>query len=362
MIRADSLGKVLEFVRAHSAKLVASLIIAGGFIWVFRRGGIPLVPGADVLGHVGPLAWPSAVATMVVASYLRTYRWIYLLRPVAPELPRWRVLGIGFVGFTAVVFAPLRAGEVARPYLMAQDGRITFAQGMASVGAERIIDGLFVTVLTGAGLLLTTPLSPLPDHLGTLPLPVTAVPGAVRFALALFVGAFVAMGFFFAARSLATRLVRRIVGPISARGADAIAAIVDRLADGLSFLRSWSASGPFLRDSVLYWLVMWGGYWFTLRACGADLSLTQTLVVMGVLGLGSLIPSGPGFFGAYQISAYCGMAMFLPESVVLGSGAAFVFITYVSQLGVTLLGLAFGSWLMAVTPKPPPLAPTTSEA
>lgn len=354
MIRAPSLRKVLEFARRHSAKLLASLIIAGGFVWMFRRGGIPLVPGADVMSHAGALAWPSAAVSMLVASYLRTYRWIYLLRPIAPDLPRWRTLGIGLVGFTAVVFAPLRAGEVARPYLMAKDGQLTFAQGMSSTGAERVIDGLFVTVLTAVSLAITSPISPLPDHLGGLPLPVTVVPGAVRGALLLFGGAFAAMGFFFFARALARRLVHRIVGLVSERAADVLAGTVERLADGLSFLTSWRASGPFLRDSALYWFVLWAGYYVTLRSCGADITPAQTLVVMGVLGLGSLIPSGPGFFGAYQISAYCGMAMFLPESVVLGPGAAFVFITYACQIVVTALGGLVGWWVMAATSPPEP--------
>jgi uncharacterized membrane protein len=74
---------------------------------------------------------------------------------------------------------------------------------------------------------------------------------------------------------------------------------------------------------------------------------------LGVLGLGTLLPSGPGFFGTYQLGAYCGLAMFFPESVVLSAGAVFTFVTYSVQLSVGVLLLLFGLWtLSSTTPGP----------
>jgi type IV secretory pathway TrbD component len=71
---------------------------------------------------------------------------------------------------------------------------------------------------------------------------------------------------------------------------------------------------------------------------------------MGIMGIGTLIPSGPGFFGAYQLSAYCGLAMFFPESVVLSSGAVFTFVSYTTQIVITAASGLLGVWLMAISP------------
>ncbi|HKU44833.1 MAG TPA: hypothetical protein VJR89_42030, partial [Polyangiales bacterium] len=75
--------------------------------------------------------------------------------------------------------------------------------------------------------------------------------------------------------------------------------------------------------------------------------LAQAVVIVGVMGLGSLLPSGPGFFGTYQLGAYCGLAMFFPESQVVQAGAVFIFISYSSQLLITTLFGAIGLKLMA---------------
>jgi len=53
--------------------------------------------------------------------------------------------------------------------------------------------------------------------------------------------------------------------------------------------------------------------------------------VMGVLGVGILVPAGPGLFGAFQWSMYAALAMFFADELVLGPGAAYVFLVYAIQ-------------------------------
>jgi hypothetical protein len=69
-------------------------------------------------------------------------------------------------------------------------------------------------------------------------------------------------------------------------------------------------------------------------------------VVLGVVGLGILVPSGPGFFGAFQLASYCGLAMFFHQDVVLVQGSLYVFLAYSTQHALNLLGLLLGLWLM----------------
>jgi uncharacterized membrane protein YbhN (UPF0104 family) len=285
-----------------------------------------------------------------VGAFLRTYRWIFLLRPIAPELSARRVLGIGLVGYTAVVFAPLRMGEVARPWLISQDGDVSFLQATGSVAAERIIDGLCVALFLVAGLVLSSPLSPLPDHVGNLPLPVAAVPAAAFSALAVFVAACIAMALFYFWRERTRRVLLAVIGVVSPKIALWIANKIESLAEGFSFLPSRTHGVAFARHTLAYWVVTVTSFWLLLRGCGAQASVAEACVILGITGLGTLIPSGPGFFGTYQMSAYCGLAMYFAESVVVTSGAAFVFISFTAQLGLTAASCLVGWRLMATSP------------
>ena len=92
-----------------------------------------------------------------------------------------------------MLFAPLRAGEVVRPWLLARTGEVPFVKAAGTVAAERIVDGLMLALLLSGSLVSTTPLSPLPNRLGKLALPVSVVPGSGQGDLGAFGAAFAAM-------------------------------------------------------------------------------------------------------------------------------------------------------------------------
>ena len=104
------------------------------------------------------------------------------------------------------------------------------------------------------------------------------------------------------------------------------------MADGLRFLPSFRHFGLFLAETTAYWGLNALGTWWLARSAGlADVSFVEACVVMGVLGVGILVPAGPGLFGAFQASVYAALAMFHPSEVVLGPGAVFVFYLYAIQ-------------------------------
>lgn len=342
-------GGLLSRLRPHATKLVASLVIAGGFVWMFRRGGLPFLPSDEVLSHVQWWCVPAYTVLFVTTMTLRTFRWVYLLRAIAPA-HSWRTLGIGFIGYGVIVFAPLRAGELARPLMVSRDGNVTFSQATGTVAAERIIDGFLVSIVLLIGILTAQTLNPLPDHLGTLPVPVAAVPRTAYAALALFTCAFAAMGLFYRARAFARRITHAVVGVVSQRLATWVTNKIEHVADGLSFLPSPSHGVPFFRDTLLYWVGNVLLAYLGMRGCGVPVTLTQAMVIQGVMALGILVPSGPGFFGAYQLSGFCALAMFFQEPVVLGPGAAFLFVSFTVQLGGTFLSMLVGALLMRQFP------------
>ena len=331
-------------------RALASLLIAAGFAWALQRGGLPFTPPSEAYAHLRWWGIPAFVVLTAVSVYLRTARWMYLLRPLCHDLVHWRVFGIGLVGFSAVFFAPLRLGEMVRPYLIARDGEVTFVQAVGTVAAERIIDGLVLVLLTAAAFGLSTPLSPLPNRVGALPIPVSLVPSTLLFATVLFTLAFLTMAAFYVAREPARRLVKSVVGLVSERLADFCSGLVERLAQGFAFLPSWKVSGPFMRDTLLYWCVGATAQWALLWGVGLDPTPAQAFVALGVIGLGSLLPAGPGFFGAYQVATYTALAMFFPEQEVLTKGALLVFARYSAHVTLSALASGLGFLLIARFP------------
>jgi hypothetical protein len=329
----------------YAPRIVASLVIAGGFVWLFHQGGLPLIPARSAFSELEPWAIPTYCAFVLVAMYLRTHRWVYLLRPIAPEIPTRKVIGIGLVGIAAILYAPLRMGEAVRPYLFSRDGKVSFFQALGAAGAERVVDGLTMTLVTALALFASKPLSPVPDHLGEVPLPVAAIPGAVYFMLTLFACAFAAMTVFYVARTIAHRVTQRALGVISPKLANFVTDTLERLSDGLRFLASRANGLRFFGETALYWAATFVGQWLLMRGVGIRGSFAEGCVSLGVLGLGAIVPAGPGFFGAYQIAIYSALALYFPQSTLVSAGAAMVFVSYVTQLVLAALAGATGLWL-----------------
>jgi len=332
---------------AYAPRILASLAIAGGFVWLFKRGGLPLLPPASTLSALQPGMTAAFVLFTVISIYFRVHRWVPLMRAVAPDISEQRVFGVGLIGIATIMLAPLRMGEAARPYLLARDGKVTFFQALGAAGAERVVDGLVLTLSAALALTLSTPISPLPDHLGDVALPVSIIPRAIYVAAVVFTGGALALTVFYFARGFAHKVTMTLLGPISAKLASFVTGTLERLADGLNVLGSPDNRLRFFGETALYWLCQYIAQWLLLRACGIPASLAQTCVTLGVLGLGVIVPAGPGLFGAFQIGTYSGLALYFPLTLLRTSGAAVAFISYACQLLAMLLSLGLGFWLLA---------------
>ena len=330
-------------------RLTVSLLIAAGFVWLLQRGGLPMLPPQAAWAQLAWWAAPLYFVVCCVATGFRTYRWLHLLRAIRPELSTQFGWGASATGFAAVVLAPLRMGEMIRPWLVSRRGDVRFLQAVGSVGAERVVDGLSLMSILALGLSLATPLTPAPDRIGDLNVPVALVPAIASSALVMFAVAFAGMAAFYFFRDVLRRIVKRCLSIVSEKLANAVIALLERVSDGLAFLPSRRYGGAFFRDTALYWGFGWLSYFLLLRGSGLDADPAQAAVIMGVLGLGTLLPSGPGFFGTYQLGAYCGLAMFFPESLVVQAGAVFTFVSYTAQLAITFVFGLIGLRMMSLS-------------
>jgi glycosyltransferase 2 family protein len=333
------------FFRRHRGKLLASLLLGGGFVWLLRAGALPLIPPAAALERMRWWTVPAYVALWVGVHTLRAVRWQWLLAPIR-RVPLRTLLPVAFVGFAAILLLPLRTGEAVRPVLLHRRGGVSGWAATGTVAAERILDGLVLSCLLFAGLELSEPLDPLPDRIGELPVSPAVVPAAAYGALALFAVAFGVMALFYWRRRWARAATHRVVGIVSPRLAEWVASRVATVAEGFGFLPRPRALAPFVLCTLAYWLLNAASAWLLAWGCGFEgISFSVAMVVVGVIALGILAPSAPGFFGAFQMAAYAGFALYFPVRDVVSAGAAFVCFLYAAQVGITVAFAVASAWL-----------------
>jgi glycosyltransferase 2 family protein len=345
----------LEFLRRHKGKLVASLLITVGIWAALHKGGLKIVPEGGDFAHVKWWIIPCYLLSLAVLTWFRSVRWRFLLRGVA-EVPKMRLLAVSAVGFAAILLMPFRIGEFVRPYLIrTQPDRrrpgekvITMTAATSSVVAERIIDGLYLSIVLALALVFVPTIQPLPDRVVGIPVSVAHVRMSGYAMLLLFGTAFATIAVFYFARTWAHRTTLAVLGKVSRRLAEKLAGLAEKFADGLHVFGRASDAGGFFVETTLYWAINAVGMWFLAWGCGvvhadgSGPSFGEVCALMGMLGCAIFIPGPPGMLGVFQAGIYAGMTMFYPTSVVVGPGAAYVFLMYVSQVVFQLVAGGFG--------------------
>jgi uncharacterized membrane protein YbhN (UPF0104 family) len=334
------------WLREHALTIGGSVLFVGGLLWLLRAGALPVVPPAAAWANVR--GWALAYLPLFLVVHLvRCARWTLLI-PTEQRPRLGLTTAIGMVSYAALVLLPFRLGEAVRPGLLYSRGRVPLGTCAGVVGAERIVDGLVLSTLLLIALLRVDQLSPLPDHIGQLPIPAAVIPGLAWAGVIVFGCLSLGMVAFYLWQAPLLRLIELVIGRVSARLAERVAALANSLAGGLRFLRDGSAAAWFGLLTLVIWLLSAAGLWILLWACGVQgPTFGQAMVILGVMGLGLVVPNAPGFFGTFQISAYSAMVLFYPLGEVTQAGSAFVFALYVVQIASILL-LGGGAFVLVL--------------
>ncbi len=327
------------------ALLLASVGIGALAWWLLETGALPVLPPVEALSRVGLLPLVVFSALWWAALAFKCLRWHWQLAPIA-VVPLRRVLSVGLIGVAAVALFPFRSGEFVRPVLISRGSSVPFLAAMTTSMAERVLDGVFASLLLLVSLAGAAIIDPLPTRIGELPVPAAVVPtlGYTASLLTLSATALILAFFFF--RQPTIRLVKLVVGSFSERLALVVAAKLEELTQGLQFLGSWRTALPFLASTTLHWLMHLFALWYLFRHAGfPGLTLAQAGVVLGTLAFGAGLPNAPGLFGIFQMAVFASLALFFLPIVVQGAGAVATFWLYVLEMGwcfsLALVALAF---------------------
>lgn len=268
------------------------------------------------------------LATVLVtfgSVWIRAYRWKFMLDPIRKVTVRG-LYSSTMVGFMANNVLPARLGEFVRAYAAGQLFGVSKSAAFATIVIERAFD--MVTLIFCLGLALI--LHPLDARLKTM--------GMI--AMGLTVVMFIVLVIF---RQQRTRMARWLEA-LTARLPETSRQRADRLfhsfIDGLEVL----AKGGHIAVILLLSMVMWGSVMWSLdlgmRAFSLPVPIYASLILLVVVSLALMIPSGPGFAGTFEAAMIWAILLF--PGITKEKAASCAIMYHVTQfVPITLAGLYY---------------------
>jgi len=282
--------------------------------------------------HADPWLLLASVALMTATFPIRTWRWRLMLRAGddsrLPLVPLWHATAIGFMANNLL---PARAGEFARAYVAKQQLPVRFSTAFASIGVERVMDGLVMVGLMA--LAIAAPSFPRDAVIGGTSVSRVASGAAIVFGAALLV----ALAVVHRPAPWLSFFNRVTHGLLPARLADRLARLAEGLIGGLEVLRRPGRFAGVVAWSLVLWLVNAAGFAVCFRAFGIPVPAEGALLLQAIIGFGVALPTSPGFWGIYEIATRYTLQVY-----GIGAGLAVSYaITYhlATFLPITILGL-----------------------
>ena len=251
-------------------------------IWILIQS-VDIAAAFDVLRTASP-AW---IAVMLVTTTIdvgaRGARWRALLAPIAP-LPYRRVLGYTYIGYLANNVLPARLGELYRSHALGEGEDVSRTTVLGTVVVERVVDTVMVVAIAALAVVV----------LSVRGVMSSAVLLGVAFVSLLVIG----LGLGMAAHRL----------PGAARVTEIIARwprvleLARRLREGLAVAGRPRTLVAALAFSALAWAASTGTFLAAGQAVGVELSLAQAALLTSGVALVTIVPSGPGYVGTFELT------------------------------------------------------------
>ena len=281
--------------------LLAAILVVGGIAW----GAYHFVSGPEWQQFSAAAVWNSLAQAqpsylllgtlLTFASYLcRSYRWRVFLRPIK-EAGVGNIFVSTLVGFSAVALVS-RAGEVVRPWMIAQKEQVSLSSQLGAWTLERVFDTLTLVGLLGMSLWLYPAIPSAGEHAAAM-MAHFRTAGVVLTVVAM--GMATTMVLLDYAPQFTERFILIIARPLPERIRNGIRMVLEHFAATLAVIRN---AGQFLGCvfwSLMVWLTLLGAYWSAARAFGAPLEgihwSAMTLVMMAsVTGSVAQLPAVGG--------------------------------------------------------------------
>jgi uncharacterized protein (TIRG00374 family) len=255
------------------------------------------------------------LATLVVIFFshvLRAWRWKYLMAPIK-QLDLSSLFVSLLIGYMANVVMPAHLGEIVRAYVLGKKRGVSASSALATIVVERILD---VFALMGM-MVLAILLYPFPGWMKNAGyLMLAGAVGLLVFLILLKVS-------YPRIQPLVGLLMRPLPGPVQKKAWD----FLQRFIDGIVPLRSRPDYAIVILLSIGIWVLYGLIFHLTLLAFNFfqtyHLPWFAAMIPLVVTTIAIVIPSSPGYVGAYHYLCQVAMAMFgVPASPGLSFGTA----------------------------------------
>ena len=303
----------MKFMHPRIRTLI--FVLAGaGFVWWFVSG-INIATVSDILRHANP--WPLIGALILInlTMVIRGLRWKAILGPIATVSLR-NTLAATAIGFGAI-FVFGRTGEIIRPAVLSLRERLRPSVTVATLFIERVLDTAAVVLLFSVNLIFFEPRGPAAAR-------TAEIAGIRNLGALLTAGVIVAIALLVCLRLRAAPVIlfieERLI-PLAPKVIRPIANFVHHLTDGLSVLTNRAALALIILHTIAVWGMVAFSSWLVPKAFGCHLTLSESVFLLGMGLVGSLIPTPGGGAGAYHAVAASGLQFLGVEHNIAASVA-----------------------------------------
>jgi len=300
------LGKYLKFILLF---LFAALMV-----WFFVRK-LNWQEVSQSLRQANPWYLAYAAAIISFGYLLRAIRWRVLLEPITKSSLK-ELFATTTVGFAAILIVG-RAGEIVRPmWLPMRDPRVRPSAALVTLGLERIFDLAALACFFAINLLWFNPPVGRETEFEYVATVGYALLGAV------------VLGFI--ALVLYQRISPRVIA-WAARVTDKtyipkrlqriFLSILEKLSGALEILKDWREMLLVSFWSFMLWLAIAVPTWLVLLAFDLPFSFSDSIVIMGIAAVSSVVPTPGGAAGAFH-TATAASLMFLRKDMSTDDAAA----------------------------------------
>lgn len=296
-----------------------SLLLAGVLLYFSLRG----VDWGRVGRTIAAAQWQYLAAAAAISSFsffLRSLRWRILLN-AETRFSVGTVFWATMAGYLGNNFLPARAGELIRTFLISSRSSLSKTYVLTTALGERLMD-VIALVLWSSIVLLGV--NPKPGWMQDLSKTMAIVAGAGALAMMLLPHT----------GGLVENILRRIPLPAGLR--NRLLRLAEQILLGLRAFHSWSRFTGFVLLTVVIWMSDAMGIIIGAHGLGLTIPFRVALLLLTGLGLGSALPSTPGYVGIYQFVAVTVLTPF-----GIGRDEALAYILVLQVLG-SLVILAFG--------------------
>ncbi len=294
--------------------------------WERTRSGLA---NADLTPWLG---W--AIACYLTGHVLRGVRTRVLVSRHA-QLSTWDATNVVVLGYAVNNLLPARPGEFARAGMLTRLSGLSWAQSLTVTLLERLLDGIVMVLFL---IVAVTALQQTEGSATSDLLSAEWARPAILLATALFSAGLIGLLALVVFPGLVIQLVSRAISWFIPRSYAAVVGMLTSISSGVAALRRPRQALDVVALTVLVWTMEAGLYCFLLPAFGLEANWWHGLLAMSLTNLGLLLPSSPGFIGAFHYFCMQSLVFLgVRDSVALGY-ATLVHLAF--YFPITLWGVA----------------------